>query len=305
VSVFGIQHADIANQALDAIGWLNTIGDLQDGSREARLLLRHYAPTVEEISRAAHWNFARKQQQLILLQDATQQSAAPVGTGTPGMGLWIYEYAWPVDCLKARYVPVTGSINPPVPNGNISTPSTATTTLPAPWPVARTLPAPFLVTTDLVPVVTGAITNWDSYPDLSGTQGQTYNQQTVILTNQQNATLVYTALIDSPQLWDPLFRQAVIQVLAAKCASPLWISKEPKLALPMRAQCIEAAKKALDAARVADGNEAPANTNRNAQWIQGSVSGGRGGYGWAGGYDGPGYLWNGWEASPFPDGSAY
>ena len=221
MSHFGVQHADIANQALDSIGWSNEIGDLQDGSREARILLRNYAPTVEEISRAAHWNFNRRQAQLVLLQDATQQSQPPVGTGTPGMGLWIYEYAWPIDCLKARYVPVTGSINSPVPTGNIQVqpPNVAPTTLPSPWPVARTIPAPFLVSQDLVPTVVGAISNWDQLPDLEGVQGAAYNQQTVILTNQQNASMVYTSLVDQPSVWDPLFRQAVIQVLAAKVAT--------------------------------------------------------------------------------------
>jgi hypothetical protein len=309
MSSFGIAHADIANQALDSIGWINEIGDLQDGSREARVILRNYAPTVEEISRAAHWNFCRRQAQLTLLQDATQQSLPPVGTGTPGMGLWIYEYAWPIDCLKARYVPVTGSINSPVPTGNIQTqpPNVPPTTLPSPWPVARTIPAPFLVSQDLVPTLSGAITNWNQLPDLEGVQGAAYTQQTVILTNQQNASMVYTSLVDQPSVWDPLFRQAVIQVLAAKCATPLWMRKEPKLAIPMRDQCIASAKKALDAARVADGNESPANTNHEAAWIRGRMSGGRGGYGSGNGsgYDGPGYLFSGWEASPFPDGSAY
>jgi hypothetical protein len=308
MSIFGVQHADIANQALDSIGWVNSIGDIQDGSREARVLLRNYAPTVEEITRAAHWNFCRRQAQLVLLQDATRSSLPPVGTGTPGMGLWIYEYAWPVDCLKARYVPVTGSINSPVPSGNItlSPPNSPPTTLPSPWPVARTIPAPFLVSQDLIPSVTGAITNWNQLPDLEGVQGIAYNQQTVILTNQQQASLVYTAMIDQPSVWDPLFRQAVIQLLAAKVATPLWMSKEPKLAIAMRDQCIKSAKSALDAARVADGNEGPTNTDHIPDWIRGRRSGGRGGgWGSGGGYDGPGYLFSGWEASPFPDGSCY
>ena len=307
MSIFGVQHADIGNQALDSIGWSSEIGDLQDGSIEARVLLRNYAPTVEEISRAAHWNFNRRQAQLVLLQDATQQSQPPVGTGTPGMGLWIYEYAWPVDCLKARYVPVTGSISSPVPSGNIQPPDPGapTTTLPSPWPVSRTIPAPFLISQDLIPNVTGAISNWNQLPDLEGVQGQAYNQQTVILTNQQQASMVYTSLVDQPSVWDPMFRQAVIQLLAAKVATPLWMRKEPKLALAMRDQCIKSAKAALDAARVADGNEGPTNTNHEAAWIRGRMSGGGWGRGGSGGYEGPGYLFSGWEASPFPDGSCY
>ena len=305
MSQFGVEHTQIVNQALDMIGSPDILGDLEDGSAASRIALRNYAPTIEEILRAAHWNFARRQAPLTLLQDATGNTTG-VGTGTPGMGLWVYEYAWPVDCLKARYVPVTGAINPPTPPGNIAVPATAQTTLPSPWPVARVIPAPFQISQDLVPNVTGAITDWAHYPDLSGVQGQALNQQTVILTNQQNATLVYTALIQQPTLWDALFRQAVVQAMGAKLALPVWARKDMKFGLAMRAQCIAAAKSALDQARVADGNEGPANTNHEAQWIRGRMSGGGwyGGGGW-GGYSGPGYLWSGWSDCPFPDGSCY
>lgn len=304
MSIFGVQAADIANQSLDAIGWANTITDLQEGSVEARILLRNYAPTVEQTLRAAHWNCARRQAAMMLLQDASGNTEG-VGTGTPGMGLWIYSYAWPVDCLKARYVPITGALNPPIPANNIQTPSTPQTSLPSPWPVARTLPAPFLVSSDLVPNVTGALTSWNQYPDLSGVQGQGLSRQTVILTNQQNATLVYTGMVDDPNLWDALLKEAIIQTLAAKVALALWSRKEMKTVIVMRDQAIKGAKAALDAARVADGNEAPANTNHDAQWIRSRRSGGYG-WGWGGGdYAGPGYLWCGWEQSPFPDGSAY
>lgn len=309
MSVFGVQHADIVNQAIDAIGWENTIGDLEEGTFEARIVLRHYAPSVEEILRAAPWNFARKQQLLTLLQDATA-STAGAGTGTPGMGLWVYEYAWPIDCLHARYVPVTGNINPPTPPGNIQPahPSSPTTTLPSPWPASRTLPAPFQVTTDMVPNVTGALTSWAQYPDLSGTQGQSLNQQTVILTNQQQASLVYTARIDDPNLWDPLFRQAIVQMLGAKLALPIWVKKDMKMAVAMQQACVVKAKAALDQARVADGNESwSSNVNRDAQWIKGRLSGGPAWWGaGAGGWGGGDYsLYSGWVASPFPDGSVY
>ena len=305
MSVFGIADADIANQAIDYLGHTVVIGDLQEGTRESQIMLRHYTPSIQEMLRSAHWNFARRQAKLTLLQDASGNTAG-AGTGTPGQGLWVYEYAWPIDCLKARYVPVTGSYSSPVPTGNITSGSTVPqTTLPSAWPMARTIPAPFQVTVDEVPNFIGAITNWNQLPDLSNAQGQALTRQMVILTNQQNASLVYTAMISEPNIWDPLFRQAVVSLLAAKTAMAILGPKDPKLALAMRGQAIASARSALDAARVADGNEGPTNVNRDAQWITGRSSGGWGAWGWGGGYAGPGSLWGGWESCPFPDGSAY
>ena len=69
---------DIANRVLDALGMNVTIGDLEDGSREAAVLLRSYQPCLEQLLRAAHWNVARKQAPLLLLGDATGQRHASI-----------------------------------------------------------------------------------------------------------------------------------------------------------------------------------------------------------------------------------
>lgn len=303
---FGVRPESICNQALVSIGHPRRIGSLREGSDEAEVMLEVYAPSLEEISRGAHWNFSRKQQKLTLLQDATLSSQPPVGTGTPGMGLWLYEYAWPIDCLKARYVPLSGVINPPIPPGNIVPPDNRApaTTLPQPFPYAQTIPAPFQVSLDEVPNLTGAITNWNQLPDLDNAQGQAFNRQVVILTNQIAASLVYTSRVESPNIWDPLFRQAMVGMLAAKVV--LFLIKDPKLAQARQQQAIKSAKSALEMARVSDGNEGPSNTDHIPDWIQARRSGGfsgnagNNGLGW-----GMAGTFYGWESTPFPDGTAY
>ena len=126
--------ADISNMALDSFGHpvRQRIGDLQEGTDEAAVCLRHYGPALRQISRAAHWNFARRRQALRMLNDATgqttqfqQQNNLPptVGPGTVGMRPWLYEYAWPIDCCKARFVPVSYEpVGPGAPAGNITPP---------------------------------------------------------------------------------------------------------------------------------------------------------------------------------------
>lgn len=303
----GIVPSNIVNQALISIGYSRRIGSMRDGSKAAEAMLEVYAPSLEEISRGAPWNFARRQAAMTLLQDASQSSAAPVGTGTPGMGLWIFEYAWPMDCLKARYVPFSGNINPPVPSGNLVPPNanSAPTTLPSPFPYARTIPAPFQVTLDEVPILKGAINNWNQLPDLDNAQGQSYSKQTVILTNQMSASLVYTSRVDSPNLWDPMFRQAMVALLAAKTV--LYLEEDKKLAQVKQANAIKIAKSALEMARVSDGNEGLTNTSHIPDWIRARRSGGfagnAGGNGL--GFGGAGEWYQGWESTPFPDGTAY
>lgn len=312
---FGYVSQNIVNQALIALGHPRVLGTLRDGSKEANAALEVYAPTVEEISRAVHWGFARKQVTLTLLQDASgvtgaAQAAAnlpvTVGNGTVGMGQWLYEYAWPIDCMKARYIPANYGVQSPVPANNIvpSNPAAPLTTAPNSYPNTRTVPAPFMVSQDMIPNLIGVPTAWNQMPDLDGAQGQDYGQQTVLLTNTQNATLVYTSLVASPNVWDPLFRQAVVGLLAAKLA--MVVLEDKKMAMAMQPIVIKNAAKALENARLADGNEAPGNIRREASWI-----GARGSQrGWqdgdiGSGSGGGGILWGGWEYCPFPDGNCY
>ena len=301
--------SDIANRSLDALGITNTIGDLEEGTDQAKVLLRQYSPALREISRGAHWNCLRKKGALTLLQDATGQTTQQqqnngqpitVGTGTVGMRPWIYEYAWLVDCLKVRFVPRSyPGENPPIPTGNITRPTTPLYTGQANIILARETPTRFLVTNDVIPNLVGAPASWTDIPDTSGIMGQGITSQTVILTNHQCATAVYTALITYPDLWDPLFQNAVVALLAVRSA--LALIPDKKLAMELRAQQIAIAKGALDQARVSDGQEGVHSTDITPDWlrIRNTVGGGWGEPGWGGSFGGLGVTGYGWDTVNF------
>ena len=123
----------------------------------------------------------------------------------------------------------------------------------------------------------------------------------VILSNQPNATLVYTALLTFPDQWDPLFTQAFVAALASQLALP--VLEDKKFALQMRAQQIAIAKQALDQARISDGNETWSSVDHIPDWIRKRNAGFR--WGAWGPWNGPGQLWGGWDSYSFGDGSAY
>jgi hypothetical protein len=94
---------EIANMALDVIGTRSTVASLTEGSPEANAISRHYSNALDAVLRAAHWNFARKQVPLTLLQDGPNGGAPPAP--------WLYEYAYPSDCLLLRHL-MPGGMSP-------------------------------------------------------------------------------------------------------------------------------------------------------------------------------------------------
>lgn len=289
-----LQAEDLCNRALDILGVSNMIGDLQEGTTEAKVAVRNYVPVMQEVFRAVHWNCLRRRATLTLLQDASGQSAAPVGTGTVNMGGWVYEYAWPSDCMKARYVPM----NYIAPGSIPAIPLTSNNSL-LPNYYVPVSPAPFLVGNDAIPNLTGAITNWNQLPDLNNAQGQGLYSQVVILTNVPQAQLVYTARITEPNEWDPLLQQAIAAVLASRMA--MGVIQDKKLAIAMQNQAINIARGTLSDARMSNGNESVDGVDRVPDWISAR---GRGGYGNLG-YAGPGVLWGAWDSIAFADGSSF
>ena len=292
-----LQAEDICNRGLDILGSHFIIGDLQEGTTEARAMLRNYVPAMQELLRGVHWNFARKQADLALLQDRTGvQSNQFIGTGTPGMGNFTYSYDYPVDCMQARFLPLNW-INP----GSTPTPPLTTASNAYPnWCVPVT-PAPFLITNDAIPGLVGGITNWNQLPDFGNAQGHGIKSRVVVLTNVKNAQLVYTARIDEPNVWDPSFQQALAALLASRTATA--IIKDPKEAMAKQNAAIGIAKSTIADARQSNGNEGQSSVNREASWI---VARGAGAAGWgAGSGAGPGILWNNWASIAFADGTVY
>ena len=250
-------EVDICNRALSAIGTRSTISSISpsDGSNEANQCALLYYPTRDALLRSAHWDFARRQVALSQLKASTDvPNTCPIP--------WAYEYAYPADCLKARYIipqlPNTGTSTPPLtsaPNVNVV------------WGGYKGPPIRFFV---------GSDTN------SSG------NDITVILTNQPQAMMVYTRQMTNPDLFDAQFQEALVASLAAKLVPPLNLN----LAL-MKGQ-IQLAEAIIAQARVTNGNEGPEVMDLLPSWM---AVRGVGSYGY-----GYGYGWCGWDSMSWPSG---
>lgn len=291
--------SDIVQQALDAAGIEYTLGDIEDGTREAQVCLRAYRQCLMQLLRAANWDFARRTQPMELLADATGNTPN-VGTVVPMP--WTYEYAYPIDCMKVRFVPWNwDGPNPGVPPGNIAgpqgVPQTTGNAQPPLW--GRVRPARFVVATDYnYPPQIGQIT-WE-------TQGVSPSGRTVILTNVPNAQVVYTSLMLYPSTWDALFRAAFVAYLASEIVLPL--SKDKKFGMALRRDQIALTKEKVLQARAVDGNEGTYSSDIAVDWLNARRSGGFRGWGAGsglnGGWGGDG-CWGGYDTLPLADGSAY
>lgn len=286
---------DVANQALDAIGVDFTIGDLQEGTKPARVLLRAYGQCMRQLHRAAHWDFARKTAPLAMLADATGQTAN-VGALVPPP--WTYEYEYPIDCMKVRFVPWNGpGTRPAIPGQNIQIPATPLTTGQMPALAGQQLkPSRFTIATDF------------NYPPPAGqqtwnVQGVSPKGRTVVLSNVKDALCVYTALMIYPSVWDSLFRGAMVAYLGSEVVMALHSDK--KFAMTLRAQQIGIVKQKLTEARMIDGNEGWYSSDIAVDWMAYRNARGWGGSGAWGEGEGPGVIGYGYDRCQFADGSAY
>lgn len=328
---------DVAQEAVDAAGCDVVLGDLEEGTREAQVVLRKYRQCLMQLHRAVHWDFARAQLPMVLLGDATGQTP---NVGTKVILPWTYVYALPGDAMKARFVPWSFGQNTAIPPGNLlpypllptrtaTSPDTNSGSNfnsnfgPPPTPNdayegpivapltgplslgltaanagARLRPARFLVSTDVNYAPAPGQLTWEE-------QGVSPQGRTVILTNVPCAELVYTKLMLYPSVWDSLFRAAFVAYLAAEVSLPL--NHDKKMALALRRDNYGIAKQKLEQARVANGNEGITDTSHSVDWMRFRNSGWRG----LGGRDsegGPGVFGYGWDSCGFegtPNTSAY
>lgn len=108
--------------------------------------------------------------------------------------------------------------------------------------------------------------------------------QRVILTNQEFATLIYVRQVTDPNVWDPLFQDAVVNALGADIVIAL--SGDKTLAN----MCIARANRSIEEARKADGNEGLTINDVTPDWIRARgvwwtdnlQSGPYGGFDWGG-----------------------
>lgn len=260
---------DIANIALDNIGARFSITSIDPpgppNNPNAEVVARQYGLRIDALFRAAHWNCARRQVTLSLLKAAQGTPENPAGTTLPlPPPPWQYEYAYPDDCLKARYLipnpPATGTASTPVlGGGTIMTPT---------W--FPSVGFKFAVAIDT---------------DAAG------NQIKVILTDLEYAQAVYTARIANPDLWDPHFQSAASASLGAWLVNPLARNAE------VLKEQVSIASSIITQARISDGNEGATSIDQLPDWM--AVRGIAGFGDWAGAPQ----SYYGWDAMGFPGGT--
>lgn len=241
VSGYVSTDVTLCNRALQEIGTRSTIASLTDGTNEANNCNLVYGPTRDQLLRAANWGFARKTATLTLYKSAPGTPENPNLPDTNAWSSayppppWLYEYAVPSDSMRVRRVlPQAGQLSG-VPL--FAVPSSAPLGATAP-------PSKFVMAYD---------TDTATPP----------NPMEVILTNAEQALVVYTASFDAPALWPPDFTEALVAALAAKLA--LSLTGDKALA-KMKFQLANAA---IAAARVADGNEGITVSDATPSWLAG------------------------------------
>ena len=101
---------DLCNIALVRMGWKGPrIASLFDGSDAAKKFLDLYAQTRDELLRndIYDWGFAERNVSMTLLKSAPVAGYFPPNTWNPATNPppgYLFEYAYPADCIKVRAV---------------------------------------------------------------------------------------------------------------------------------------------------------------------------------------------------------
>ena len=112
-----MDNVDVVNRALQTFGKRTTItsaqltGNLNNEAKQANLILE---PTRRQLLRMAPWNCGMKFANLVYITSApgTPENSSSVSAWAPGIPAppWVYEYQYPVDCLKPTWiVPMTAT----------------------------------------------------------------------------------------------------------------------------------------------------------------------------------------------------
>lgn len=219
------------------------------------------------LMRAAPWDSLRAQITLTQLKATVINGAT---SNNPPPQPWGYEYAWPSDCLKARFLLPTLQTMP----GGIpltTAPNTVLPTADAPTGI------PFVIGTDF---------------DAQG------NPIKVILTNLFAAQLVYTRdLSQFPDLWDSLFLSAETAMLGAYFINALARNQAQLQTASAQAKAI------IEQARAVSGNESISNADHIPDWITVRATSA---VPWAWNMSGPGgIVWTGWDSCELPGGLTF
>lgn len=258
----------IANRALLSVGARSQVSSINpsDGSAEANAISVLYTPTFESLARTAQWNCLTRQITLTLLAAAPGTPENPGGVNLPVPPTpWLYQYAYPSDCLDVRYIVPSLPSN----EGGV-TPATTINNAAGAW-IPSGGQIPYSVTT--------AYTSNNS-PYL------------VILCNQDQAQAVYTVNQPNPAAWDSLFQAAMVASLGAFLVPAL------SLSFPLMQIAIKTTEAAIVQARASDGNEGVTTMDHLPDWMRARAGGSNwGGFTNYGGYN--------YQAMCWPDGGTY
>ena len=150
--------ADAINAALTALGSMDRVGNLYDGSIISKKALDIYGQTRDALMINGDWEFLERNTTGTLLKQAPTVYLTPWTPAYPPQP-WIYEYTYPADALKIRSVKPTAVF---VPNFD-----------PQPWPYSidndnSYTPAQRVILTNVpnaIIVYTGRVTDpstWDA-----------------------------------------------------------------------------------------------------------------------------------------------
>lgn len=233
----------LGNRALLMIGARAQVASLTEGSTESDAISVLYQPTFEQLARTAPWDCLRQQAGLSLIAAAQGTPENQDGTTLPLPPVpWLYQYAYPSNCLQIRFIlpPFTNS----TPTGTVPI-STSMIGAGAWVPGVGQIPYAVAYSTD---------TN--------------NNPIETVLTNQTQALAVYTVNQSNPVIFDSLFEQALVASLAAYLVPALSLN----IALMDRA--VKQANETIVLARTRDANEGVTSMNRNAQWMRARMGSG-------------------------------
>ncbi|MGA2937291.1 MAG: hypothetical protein ABSF52_09365 [Syntrophobacteraceae bacterium] len=234
-------QVDICNRALSVIGTRSSIASMTEANPEAEACTTHFEAATRALLRLAPWSFARYQANLALIAAAGNTPENPNNTPPFPPVPWTYEYAWPQDCVRLRQV------KPPYYPPGETPENSGLVLMPGFYQAPMNMPFGF--------------NNRPSYQigldyDANG------NQIKVIMSYIEDAIIIYTALVDNPNLWDDEFSEAMVFMLASHLVGALIGDKQMDKAL------YEKAAQAAIVARAVDGNEQPVSPSHTPDWIK-------------------------------------
>lgn len=183
---------EICNLALSAIGTKSSIASLAEVSAEAEACAIWYPIVRDRVLRKRLWGCARGTIVLTLNKELPTSPSDYLWDDSLPSPPYRFEYEYPTDCVRARYIIPYGDQVPPASYDQFYTYGTN---------------RPAYGVNERYPI---------KYEIASSEEGER-----VILTSQEDAVLIYTKQLTDPDTWDVGLQQAIISELAQRLAIPL------------------------------------------------------------------------------------